>query len=623
MIAELRRKLHEEHTARSLSESTLSCISRHWAQLESALEDLQVQLGAPVGGSKSSEQGGVFAMALDAINDALSVDVTYRNNRILRIDNLLDKPFQTSDDDDDDDDEGDAKGDKAVARAEERMLSQAVAPNVEQRVAWAKTLVSSILSRIASGGKMNSDVATVLDKQKAEANLRSISEASLIMEKSLATSSQKLEEQSYLNENILRRMERFRNGDGVSAAGVKGEASGSSSSGGGGRGGSGSSSSSSTKDATAEGTSSGGDLDKASADAKREIDAQKLRIQDLTIKLETCASQNIGRLNELNASLDEKKVLAATLSRYAAGDIPHDVLTSVPSFVTLSKEHGESSQKIVAIASREAAAQSQAEELRAEQKRQSLQMNSQMQNLKIKCESQVRALMVEMGKLAKYGDELKIQLKMQQRESAKITEGEAREFELQKTIGVQRAELDRMRGSQLEKFKAGVGDEGDLKKQLTAEIEKLGEAFGKLQNQNAELVKQIKKAKQQVHDKSKDVETNRQRANLSAQNVQAIKAESERRARAEAHTSNYAKAQEAALKKSTMLVEQLRKEKAALTRELQAARGNRVRVLFVSLSLLSLCFSLEVDHFRPLSFTHLFSVFFFFVLFAFYCFLFL
>jgi chromosome segregation ATPase len=274
---------------------------------------------------------------------------------------------------------------------------------------------------------------------------------------------------------------------------------------------------------------------------------------------------------------------------YTAGNIPQDVLMCVPSYVTLSKEHGESSQKIAAISAREIAAQSQVEELRGEQKRQSLQMNSQMQNLKIKCESQVRALMLEMGKLAKYGDELKIQLKMQQRESAKIAEGEMRESALRKTIEVQKAELDRMRSSQLEKLKAGGGDEGDLKKQLTAEIEKLGEAFGKLQNQNADLVKQIKKAKQQVHDKSKDVETNRQRANLSSQNVQAIKAESERRARAEAHTSNYAKAQEAALKKSTLLVEKLRKEKSALARELQALRGNQVRILSFFFEFVVLC----------------------------------
>ena len=139
VIAELRRKLHEEHTARSLSESTLSCISRHWAQLESALEDLQVQLGAPVGGSKSSEQGGVFAMALDAINDALSVDVTYRNNRILRIDNLLDKPFQMSDDDDDDDDEGDAKGDKAVASSS--FSAAAARPTTEQTTSESRIAV--------------------------------------------------------------------------------------------------------------------------------------------------------------------------------------------------------------------------------------------------------------------------------------------------------------------------------------------------------------------------------------------------------------------------------------------------------------------------------------------------
>ena len=116
-----------------------------------------------------------------------------------------------------------------------------------------------------------------------------------------------------------------------------------------------------------------------------------------------------------------------------------------PLYATLSKEHSQSSQKIAAVAAREAAAQKLVESLQAEQKKNSLQMNSQMHNLKNKCESQVRALMVEMGKLAKYGDELKIQLKMQQRESAKIAEGGARESELQKIIGIQKAELDRVR----------------------------------------------------------------------------------------------------------------------------------------------------------------------------------
>ena len=77
VIDGLRRKLHQEHVARSLSESTLSCISRHWAQLESALEDLQKQIapesttGDTPGGEKNGSQS-VFAVAMREINNALN-----------------------------------------------------------------------------------------------------------------------------------------------------------------------------------------------------------------------------------------------------------------------------------------------------------------------------------------------------------------------------------------------------------------------------------------------------------------------------------------------------------------------------------------------------------------------
>ena len=86
VIDRLRRKLHEEHVARSLSESTLSCISRHWAQLESALEDLQKQIAAEGAAPEVEKKGSksVFALAIQEINSALNADVTYRSNRTVR-----------------------------------------------------------------------------------------------------------------------------------------------------------------------------------------------------------------------------------------------------------------------------------------------------------------------------------------------------------------------------------------------------------------------------------------------------------------------------------------------------------------------------------------------------------
>lgn len=552
---------------RSLSESTLSCVSRHWDQLESALIDLQKRVVVPKESSENSNEGsgkGLFETAVSEINEALNADVTYRRNRTVRIDTLLDDPFEASDDEDDEDGDGAMGAEKALALAEERFLTKSIAPVAEKRVAWAKTLLAGILSHMTGKGKMSSDAAAVLDKQKAEARLRGIAESSLVLTRSLESQSQKLEEQTYLNENILRRLEKLRSGkkkddNGESSDSAKGaDSSGSSSSKYGG----------------------GSESETTSSEVKKESDALKLQIQELTSKLELLEQQNESRLSELSSSLKEKKRIAAKLSKYEAGDIPKDVLHRVGSYVAMSKENAKASDKISAISAREAAANARVEELKAEQKKQSLQMNSQMHNLKNKCESQVRALMVEMGRLAKYGDELKIQLKIQQRESTKIGEGEARESELQNIIAVQKAEIERMRKSQLEKVLSADGHT-DLKKQLTVEIEKLGEAFGKLQNQNANLVKQLKRAKQQVHDKSKDVETNRQRANLSQQNAQAVKSESERRARAEAHTSNYAKSQEAALKKSNLLVDQLRKENANLELELKAARSGQVGGCFV------------------------------------------
>ena len=122
-------------------------------------------------------------------------------------------------------------------------------------------------------------------------------------------------------------------------------------------------------------------------------------------------------------------------------------------------------------------------------------------------------------------------------------------------------------------------DDDDEKAQLSNEIEQLGEAFGKTEKQNLDLLKQLKTLKKQRLDHQKEKEVLKQQMNLSKQATHVLKDEASLARRAEALATSYAKQQESKLKGIKDQLEQVTEEKQILEREVAQHRAAQVRSL--------------------------------------------
>ena len=119
-------------------------------------------------------------------------------------------------------------------------------------------------------------------------------------------------------------------------------------------------------------------------------------------------------------------------------------------------------------------------------------------------------------------------------------------------------------------------NDDEEKKQLADEIEQLGEAFGKTEQQNVDLLKQLKNLKKQRLDHQKEKEVLKQQMNLSKQATNVLKDEAALARRAEALATSYAKQQESKLKNVKDKLESITEEKQILEREVAKHRAAQV-----------------------------------------------
>jgi DNA repair exonuclease SbcCD ATPase subunit len=258
-------------------------------------------------------------------------------------------------------------------------------------------------------------------------------------------------------------------------------------------------------------------------------------------------------------------------------------------------------------------------------------MNMAMHKLKGTYEDLVKSLAKEKQSYANYADELKIKLQLQTRQTTRIVEAEKREEELSKLINHQREELMRLQKGRKDEIqknggkknkKKGEGDEEDgnagnseLTNELANEIEQLGEAFGKTEKQNVDLLKQLKFLKKQKLEHLSEKEVLKQQVNLSKQTTSVLKNEAALARRAEELATSYAKQQESKLKGVKDKMEQLTEEKQILEREIAKHRAAQVK-----LSWCCVCWCFDVFG-TQMSFDARFNLLLFLFFFLFFCFL--
>ena len=254
------------------------------------------------------------------------------------------------------------------------------------------------------------------------------------------------------------------------------------------------------------------------------------------------------------------------------------------------------------------------------------EMNMAMHKLKGTYEDLVKSLAKEKQSYANYADELKIKLQLQTRQTTRIVEAEKREEELSKLINHQREELMRLQKGRKDEIqknggkkdkKKGEGDEEDgnagnseLTNELANEIEQLGEAFGKTEKQNVDLLKQLKFLKKQKLEHLSEKEVLKQQVNLSKQTTSVLKNEAALARRAEELATSYAKQQESKLKGVKDKMEQLTEEKQILEREIAKHRAAQVK-----LSWCCVCWCFDVFG-TQMSFDARFNLLLFFVVFV-------
>lgn len=239
-----------------------------------------------------------------------------------------------------------------------------------------------------------------------------------------------------------------------------------------------------------------------------------------------------------------------------------------------------------------------------------------MHKLKGTYEDLVKSLAKEKQSYANYADELKIKLQLQTRQTTRIIDAEKREEELSKLIEHQRDELKRLQKERKDNIQKdasnanGTEEENekkDLANELATEIEQLGEAFGKTEKQNLDLLKQLKFLKKQKLDYQSEKEVLKQQVNLSKQTTSVLKNEAALARRAEELATSYAKQQESKLKGVKDKMEQLREEKQILEREIAKYHAAQVSIACIA-CILSLFSTYLLNSFFISSLLHFFIV---------------
>jgi hypothetical protein len=546
-ISSLKQQLRTEHKQRSLAEASLSVITRHWDQLEQLLQDVTSKQDIP--------QSKSFQSTLEAVHAVLDADITYRRDRTIRVDALLDGPYNASDNDDDDDDDEDDET-AATAKATRILLSESVEESVVAKYAWAKTAVGSLLAKSSGNGNQ----VTALEHSQLRAKLNALADTTIVLERQLSTTASTLDEQTYLNESLMRRLEAMRQNGSKQSENLKDAAKS-----GGSSGGSTGSSSSTTSSSAMENDMNG--------DAKKAMEELRTMVEELKGRLGLAEELSKSRLVEVEDLLKMKKVLDANLAKYESGDIPTDILERATEYVKFKREHDDNRRQLLAMSTNDTTMRDNMENMRKKHAKLEKEMNMAMHKLKGTYEDLVKSLAKEKQQYAAYADELKVKLQLQTRQATRIKEAEKREQELQKMIDNQRVELTRI------SERAAPKDDDDEKAQLSNEIEQLGEAFGKTEKQNLDLLKQLKTLKKQRLDHQKEKEVLKQQMNLSKQATHVLKDEASLARRAEALATSYAKQQESKLKGIKDQLEQVTEEKQILEREVAQHRAAQVRSL--------------------------------------------
>jgi hypothetical protein len=232
----------------------------------------------------------------------------------------------------------------------------------------------------------------------------------------------------------------------------------------------------------------------------------KLKMDELTSQLNTEKQLSKSRLIEVEELLKTKKELNGTISKYESGDIPIDILERATSYLQLKRDSDDNSRQLKAMTNNDLTMRDNMENMRKKHAKLEREMNMAMHKLKGTYEDLVKSLAKEKQSYANYADELKIKLQLQTRQTTRIIDAEKREEELSKLIEHQRDELKRLQKERKDNIQKdasnanGTQEENekkDLANELATEIEQLGEAFGKTEKQNLDLLKQLKFLKKQ------------------------------------------------------------------------------------------------------------------------------
>jgi hypothetical protein len=342
-IHSLKKKLHTEHKQRALAEASLSVVTRYWDQLEQLMQDVTKE-------EKNLPTSKTFTETLNAIHAVLDVDVTYRRDRETRVETLLDGPFVASDDDDDEDEDEDGDDMQALTSATQSLLSNTVEPSVAARCDWAKKSVAVLLAKSSNGGSN----AGALAHSQLKTKLIAVSDAALVVTKQLTNTATLLDEQTYLNESLMRRLEALRHSsaatkdNGTGNGNGSGKSSGSNSSGGSGEGGGG-------------GSGSGGGGDGSN---QKVIDDMKSKMEEFKNQLTLEQQLSKARLGEVEELLNVKKELSSTLGKYESGDIPMDILERATSYVQLKRDSDDNSRQLLAMSTNDATMRDNMENMR-------------------------------------------------------------------------------------------------------------------------------------------------------------------------------------------------------------------------------------------------------------------